>query len=115
MGSEAAWIDQLTSLPCVVFVVAAVLLVAFRTNRFAPKKRRFIRDTAVAALLYLVSFGVSWGFGVLGVPGAATVACEFAAFFGLLASINLGVLVVFNLGLSSLHVTAAPFLASLMV
>lgn len=103
------------SFPAVVVVVTAVVVVAFLTNRFIPKKRRHMRDTAVAALLYLLTYGVTWALGVVGASGPEAVARELCSFFGLLAAINLGVLVVFELGLGALRVTAAPFLASLMV
>jgi small-conductance mechanosensitive channel/CRP-like cAMP-binding protein len=99
----------------VAFLGAAVLVVAFITNRFAPKKRRHMRDTAVAGLAYLVAAILAWALGVAGAPGPALVAREFAQFFGLITSVNLGVLVFFDLVLSSLGVSAAPFLASVMV
>ena len=97
------------------FIVPAVVVVAFLINRFAPKKRRHVRDTAVAALLYVFSFGASWVLELAGAAAAATVARELAEFFGLVTAINLGVLVFFDLGLSALHVSFAPFVASLMV
>jgi small-conductance mechanosensitive channel/CRP-like cAMP-binding protein len=106
---------QLASVTSVAFIVTAVVVAASLINRFAPKKRRHVRDTTIAALLYLTSFGVATLLGFVGAPSAGFIAHELAEFFGLLTVINLGVLIVFDLGLASLHVSFAPFLASLMV
>jgi small-conductance mechanosensitive channel/CRP-like cAMP-binding protein len=113
-SAPAAGVD-LASVASVTFLGAAVLVVAFITNRFAPKKRRHMRDTAVAGLAYLIAACAAWVLSAFGAPGATLVAREFAQFFGLITSVNLGVLVFFDLVLSSLGVSAAPFLASVMV
>ncbi len=99
----------------VTFLVPAIVIATFVINRFAPKKRRHVRDTAIAGLLYVVAFGASAVLSLTGAPGAATVARELAEFFGLLAAVNLTVLVFFDVGLSALHVSFAPFFSSLMV
>ncbi len=99
----------------VAFLVPAVVVAVSLINRFAPKKRRHVRDTTVAALLYVFTYGVSWALELAGAPPAATVARELSEFLGIIAAINLGVLVLFDVGLSALHVSFAPFLASLMV
>jgi len=96
-------------------LVAAVFLAAFLTNRFAPGKRRNMRHTAVAGLLYLMAYGVTALLVAVGVPGAARVSREVTELFGLITAVNLGVLVLFDLGLSALGVSFAPFLASLAV
>jgi small-conductance mechanosensitive channel/CRP-like cAMP-binding protein len=101
--------------PALAFLLAAVLVVAFITNRFAPSKRRHMRDTAVAGLAYIISFVVTVILGALGAAGPALVAREFTWFFGLVTSINLGVLLLFDLALAGLGVSAAPFLGSLFV
>src|SRR5579871_1990037 len=106
---------ELSSLPAVLSLCAAVFAVAFLTNRFAPKKRRHIRDTSLPALFYLAAFVAAEALSALGAHGAARVARELSAFFGLLTAINLGVLLIFDLGLSALHVAAAPFLGGVMV
>jgi small-conductance mechanosensitive channel/CRP-like cAMP-binding protein len=106
---------QIVSFPGIVVIGTAVLVVAFLTNRFAPKKRRHMGNTSIAALLYVVSYGATWIMSLAKAPAPAAVAHGFCEFFGLLTAINLIVLVVFDLGLSTLRVTSAPFLSSLMV
>jgi small-conductance mechanosensitive channel/CRP-like cAMP-binding protein len=106
---------EIVSLPAVVVLGTAVLVVAFLTNRFAPKKRRHIRNTSITALLYLIAYGVTWSMGAAGARVPATVAHGFCELFGMLTAVNLTVLVLFDLGLSALRVTSAPFLSSLMV
>ena len=99
----------------VAVVTTALVCVAFLVNRFAPKKRRQLRSSALAGMLYVMAFGVTELCVFLGMPGLAHVTSELAEFFGLVAVLNLGALVVFDLGLSALGVGIAPFLSSLMV
>jgi small-conductance mechanosensitive channel/CRP-like cAMP-binding protein len=106
---------KLVTFPAVATIATAVVVGAALTNRFAPKKRHHVRDTAVAAMLYVVSYGATCGLGLLGATATESVTRVFSGFFGLLTIVNLIVLVVFDLGLSALHVAAAPFLAGLMV
>lgn len=98
-----------------VVVVAAIVTVAFLVNRLAPGKRRNLRNSALATLLYVVTFAVHQLLLSLGLAGPALVLGEIAEFFGLIAAINLGTMVIFDLGLSALGVGIAPFLSSLMV
>jgi len=99
----------------VACIVAAVTVVAYVTNRFAPSKRRHMRNTALAALFYLLSSLAALLLTLLHAPGAAFVASEIAEFCGLLTAVNLGVLLIFDLGLSALGVSFGPFLSGLMV
>ena len=96
-------------------IVAAVVVVAYFTNRFAPGKRRHMRNTALAALFYVMASVAAWALALLGAPGPALVAREVAEFCGLLTAINLGVLLVFDLGLSAIGVSFGPFLSGLML
>jgi small-conductance mechanosensitive channel/CRP-like cAMP-binding protein len=106
---------QFSSVASALVIIPAVVAAAFFINRFAPKKRRHIRDTALAAVLYLVTFSASWLLDAFGLPSAAIFARDLTYLFGLITVINLSVMLVFDLGLSALGVSAAPFLASLMV
>jgi small-conductance mechanosensitive channel/CRP-like cAMP-binding protein len=106
---------ELSSGSALAFLTGAVLLAAFATNRFAPEKRRHMRDTAVAGLAYLIAFVATVILGAAGAAGPAIVAREFTQFFGLVTAINLAALVLFDLVLSALGLGAAPFLGSLVV
>jgi len=104
--------------PAAVLVVAAIVIVASLVNRFAPKKRRNLRNSALAGILYVLAFGAQQLLaltGVAGAAGAVGVVGELAEFFGLVAALNLGTMVIFDLGLSAFGVGIAPFLSSLMV
>jgi small-conductance mechanosensitive channel/CRP-like cAMP-binding protein len=106
---------QFASFAAVAVVVTAMVVTAFITNRFAPTKRRNMRNTAIAALLYLIAFGAAELLEFLHVAGAADVAHKVTELFGLLTAINLGVLVIFDLGLSAIELSIGPFLSSLLV
>ncbi|MFT3769242.1 MAG: mechanosensitive ion channel family protein [Minicystis sp.] len=99
----------------VVFIVAAIVVTAFLVNRFAPKKRPKIRSSAVAGMLYLLAWGAHLVLGVCALPGPAAIAVELAELLGLVAVVNLGGLVIFDLGLAALGLGIAPFLGSLVV
>src|SRR5689334_1349933 len=99
----------------VAVVVAAVVVAAFLMNRFVPRKRRHMRSSALATLLYVGSFGAAQLFAFLGLAAPAHVARELTEFFGLVTVVHLGALVLIDVGLSAIGVQAAPFLASLGV
>jgi small-conductance mechanosensitive channel/CRP-like cAMP-binding protein len=117
--------DDIASMPEVSFRFAtiavglllfgAVIAVAFLTNRFAPKKRRRIRNTAGTALLYLFALAASYVLDLCHVQAAARVARELSEFFGAVTAVNLCALLVFDLALSALGLSFAPFLASFVV
>jgi small-conductance mechanosensitive channel len=114
-GAEHEVGHQFAHFPAVLVLIAALVVTAFLINRFAPKKRPHMRNSAIAGLLYLLSYGAHLLLLFLGMTGAAHVALEMAEFLGLVAMLNLGALVIFDLGLSALGVGIAPFLGSLMV
>ena len=101
--------------PSVAFILAAVVVTAFLVNRFAPKKRRLMRSGVIGALLYLFAYAVSLALAIAAAPAPAGIAAEIAEFLGLVTVLNLGALVLFDLGLAALGVSVAPFLGSLMV
>ena len=106
---------QFAQVSNVAFILAAIVVTAFLVNRFAPKKRRQIRNTAVAGMLYLFAYAAQLALGLLALPGLAAIAAEASEFLGLVAVLNLSALVLFDLGLSALGVGIAPFLGSLMM
>ncbi len=106
---------RFASFAAVAMVVTAMVVTAFLTNRFAPAKRRNMRNTALAALLYLLAFGVGELLDLARVASAAAVAHQVTELCGLLTAINLGVLVIFDLGLSAIGLSIGPFLSSLLV
>jgi small-conductance mechanosensitive channel/CRP-like cAMP-binding protein len=106
---------QFSAVVSVGTVVAAVTVVAFLTNRFAPTKRRHMRSTALAGLFYLLTSIAGWLLPLFGLPGVAFVVREAAEFCGLLTAVNLTVLLVFDLGLSALGFSFGPFLSGLML
>jgi small-conductance mechanosensitive channel/CRP-like cAMP-binding protein len=101
--------------PSAALLAAAIVVTAYLVNRFAARKRRHIRNTAIAGMMYLLAYGAQILLGLLVGSGPASVAAEVAEFLGLVAALNLGALVVFDFGLSALGVGIAPFLGSLMV
>lgn len=104
-----------SSVTWVAVIAAAVVVAALLTNRFAPRKRRNMRHATVAALLYLAAYGVTALLPVIGLPAAVRVSREVTELFGLITAVNLGVLLVFDIGLSVLGVSFAPFLGGLTV
>lgn len=106
---------RFATIESIIAIGLSVVFVAFLTNRFAPEKRRRMRQPAITALLYLASFSVTIVLRPLGISTALRVAHEFAEFFGLVTAVNVGALVLFDLGLSALGIRPAAFIGSLMV
>jgi small-conductance mechanosensitive channel/CRP-like cAMP-binding protein len=104
-----------SSVTWVVVIVTAVAVSALLTNRFAPGKRRNVRHAAATALLYLMAYGVTYLLATAHVPAAARVSREVAELFGLLTVVNVGVLLLFDIGLAALGLSFAPFIGSLAV
>jgi small-conductance mechanosensitive channel/CRP-like cAMP-binding protein len=98
-----------------VLLFVAVIAVAFLTNRFAPKKRRHMRNTAGALLLFVFSLVAAYAFEPFGAHRSAHVAREIAELLGTVTAVNLCALLVFDLGLSAIGLSFAPFLGSLVV
>src|SRR5690348_7506660 len=82
MAAESA--SQLCSNTAAAAIVAGVVIAAFFVNRFAPKKRRHVRSTAILGLLYLVAFGAFHLCVFLGAPGPERIAQSAAELFGVL-------------------------------
>ena len=98
-----------------ILLFGAVIAVAFLTNRFAPQKRRRIRNTAGALLLYLFALIAAYGLDLFGAHGAARVTREISELLGTVTAVNLCALLVFDLALSAIGLSFAPFLGSLVV
>ena len=104
----------LASAGSVAALVGAVVLVAFLVNRFAPKKRRDIRRTAILLICYLLAFGSAVALSVLGLSWART--AEFAVqILGDLTIINLVALALFDLALPAIRVQPETILTDLSV
>jgi small-conductance mechanosensitive channel/CRP-like cAMP-binding protein len=96
-------------------VAAALVLLAFLVNRYAPKKRRHIRRSAILALLYLVACGVWIALTLLEQPGAAHTAREIGELLGVLTAVNLGALTLFDLALPAIKIEVATILSDIGV
>jgi small-conductance mechanosensitive channel len=96
-------------------LTGAVVLVAFLVNRFAPRKRKYIRRTVILLLLNFASLGLSLG---LAFAGSAEWAQNFRVVSQLLwvfGIVNIAGLVVFTLGLPKLGVELATIIVDLAV
>jgi small-conductance mechanosensitive channel/CRP-like cAMP-binding protein len=113
--SPVAQVLHFAMLPSVIGVGAVLVVTAFLINRFAPKKRRLVKNGAVSGLIYGLAWGTSFLLTFLGMPGPGAIAAEVAEFLGLVTLLNLGAVLVFDLGLGALGVGIAPFLGSLAV
>ena len=110
---DGAYHFATTSAVALIFVI--VLGSAFLVNRFAPQRRRSMRNGVIGSLLYLLAFGASLVLDAAHAPAAARIMAEVAELLGLVSILNLGALLIFDLGLAALGVGIAPFLGSLMV
>ena len=105
----------LTSFWAVAGLTAAVVVVAFLVNRWAPKKRKAVRRSAILLVLYLVALGLAFVLryaGVLGWSDNLRVLAEVLAVF---SCINVSGLVVFELGLRRLGVELADIVVDLTI
>ncbi len=94
---------------------AAVVAVAYLTNRFAPKKRRRIRNVAGTLLLYLFALVGAYVLDLCGAHTPARVAREVSELFGAVTVVNLSSVLLFDVALSALGLSFAPFLGSLVL
>jgi small-conductance mechanosensitive channel/CRP-like cAMP-binding protein len=104
----------LASGPMVAGLVAAVVLVAFLVNRFAPRKRRDIRRTAILLLCHLLAYGSALAFAALGLSWVR--AAEFVTqLLADLTIINVVALALFDLALPAIRVLPATIVTDLSV
>jgi small-conductance mechanosensitive channel/CRP-like cAMP-binding protein len=95
-------------------ITAAVVIVASLVNRYAPRKRRHIRRTAIAFLLYMLAFGAALVLPAAGAPGEGT-ARSLTELLGTITLINVAVLAALDLGLPALGVEVATLVTDLAV
>lgn len=96
-------------------ITAAVVTVAFLVNRFAPRKRRHVRRTVLAFLLYIIACGASLVLPALGAAGAADIARGAGEFFGTITIINIVVLMALDVGLPALGLEVATLITDVAV
>src|SRR3954471_5312571 len=93
---------RFASLTGAAAVIAGVLVAAILVNRFAPKKRRHIRSSAILGVLYLLAFATAYVLRLLHQPAAADVAGQVAELCGTISVVNVSALLLFDLGLPAL-------------
>jgi small-conductance mechanosensitive channel/CRP-like cAMP-binding protein len=98
-----------------IAILAFVVLAAFLVNRFAPKKRRHLRSTAVLSLLYLLTLGSYHLLAFLGLDALSSVVRQVAELFGVLTVVNGCALVLLDLGLPAVGVEIATILTDIAV
>jgi small-conductance mechanosensitive channel/CRP-like cAMP-binding protein len=74
-----------------------------------------VRNSAVTGLLYLIAYAAHHVLLWSSAAAPAAIAGEVSEFLGLVTVLNLGALLLFDLGLSAIGVGVGPFLASLML
>src|SRR4051812_32294059 len=104
-----------TSPTAVACTTAGIVLSALLVNRFALKKRKHVRRAAIVVLIYLLAFGVWISLAGLRTEGPASIAREVVEIFGALSLVNLGALVVLDLGLPAINVEPPPFVTDVVV
>ncbi len=98
-----------------IAISLAVVLLAFLINRFAPRKRRNIRRSVSLALLYLLAFGAAFGAVLAHQDAAAHVAREAAELLGVLASVNIAAMIVFDIVLPAIGIELATILTDIAI
>ena len=85
-------------------LVAAVLLVAFVVNRFAPRKRKRIRRMVILLVLFLVASAGTFALGAAGAPGWAHNVQVIRELLAVFTVVNVVGLLIFDIGLSAIKV-----------
>jgi small-conductance mechanosensitive channel/CRP-like cAMP-binding protein len=98
-----------------IAISLAVVLLAFLINRFAPKKRRNIRRSVSLALLYLLAFGAAFALVLAKQDPVAHVAREAAELLGVLASVNIAAMIVFDIVLPAIGIEIATILTDIAI
>jgi small-conductance mechanosensitive channel len=107
--------SQFTSYAGVLALIVAVVLVAFLVNRFAPRKRKYVRRTVILLLLYLWALGCSVALAFAGSMEWAQNFRVLSDLLWLFGVVNIVGLLVFTLGLPRLGVELATIIIDLAV
>lgn len=97
----------------VLVLTAAVVLVAFLVNRFAPKKREHIRRAVIPLLLYMISLVAAVALPAAGAHGAADIARALSEVLGVITAINVVAIALFNLVLPTIQVELSPLVTDI--
>lgn len=104
-----------TTFPVLLAITAVLVVAAFLVNRFVPKKRRHVRRTAIMFILYIVAFVVSISLRVLKDSDPVHTTRQVAELLGLLTSVNIGALLIFDLGFAAIGVEVATIATDLAI
>lgn len=97
----------------VIILSTAALAVAFLVNRFAPQKRKNIRRVVIPLLLYFVALGIAAILPRLGMEVASQAARAVSEMLGVITTINVVAIVLFDLFLPAIAVDVSTLVTDI--
>jgi small-conductance mechanosensitive channel len=98
-----------------LLLIAAVVVVAFIVNRFAPQQRQHVRRAAVLLVLYLLARGIALALPLLGAESWAPPVRVAAQLLGAFTGVTLAGVVLFDVVLPALRIQLANIVTDLSI